>query len=471
MKEFLLIKTPIGTVPMIDCDAVASGPYQKNNNVDKFMENNILPYYNNTHSNSHNGKYMCQYIDLTRKTLKDIYCIQDPYEIIFTGNGCTQAINDTLELLDLNPKTVIITSEMEHHSNLLPWKTNYLNVEFVKLKENKIDLIDMEKKIRKYYLKKKPIFATFTGCSNITGIRQNIKEIRRITKKYKVPLLIDYAASAPYYKINPLLSDISVFSGHKFKNALNVPGIIIINKKLIKNKKICPGGGSIRYMSRNKIKFNNKLEKGGTPNITGIIRFGKVVSQVNFDKINIRHQEIINLVQKYGSKYNLFSDFGLKLVSKYQNMDIPIFSFIVENNHYNLFVKILNDFFGIQSRGGISCASLMAINILGKQNYTKIYQDIDRNKGVNKNYGWCRIHFHYDMTNDEIIYTLIAILFVSKNINKLKGRYVYNKEKNNWFHKNETKNTIDWEIKIPQYQKLNLISYINKKINKYNKFL
>jgi selenocysteine lyase/cysteine desulfurase len=474
-NKYLLIDTPYGSKPMIDCDAVASGSYKEGNEIDKFMNSNILPYYNNTHSNSHNGKLMCEYIELSKKEIRDKFNLKSNYKIVFTGYGCTEAINHAIHLINLPEDTVIVTSLMEHHSNLLPWKK--YKMKYIDIKDSLIDLEHLENVLSDLRKENKKFFCTFSGCSNVTGIIQPVSKLRKLTNTYGCKLMIDYAAVAPYIKINSQLSDIVCFSGHKFANALNVPGVLIINKNSINSKnKLCPGGGSIRYMTKYKVKYNDNLEKGGTPNILGIIRFGKILSETNYDKIKKRHKEIKSIVKNIDSTYNLFDGVNLKLINDMKTISrhnsIPIYSFFVNGNHYNLFVKLLNDLFGIQSRGGVSCASLLAQDAIGKKvkEYKKIFSKIEKNQGVDKEYGWCRVHFWYGMTDKEINYVLLSIIYISKHIDKLKDNYIYNKKKNNWFHKNENIRKIGWNIDAPEYKYLNLYEIIKSLQHfKYNK--
>ena len=118
---------------------------------------------------------------------------------------------------------------------------------------------------------------------------------------------------------------------------------------------------------------------------------------------------------------------------------LPIFSFIIKNFHCNLVVVLLNDLFGVQSRGGVSCCSVFAQNILHltESDQESIYKSIAQGNGVPTNYGWCRVSFHYVMTREEIEYILEAIRCVSRYIAKLHQYYVYDPAKNSWqYHTN-----------------------------------
>jgi selenocysteine lyase/cysteine desulfurase len=254
------------------------------------------------------------------------------------------------------------------------------------------------------------------------------------------------ATGGPYIKINMNKDrkngkyiDILVFSPHKFLGGPNTPGLLVLSKKCCKNDiPFCPGGGTVRFVTESMQKYSDDIEtreNGGTPNIVGSIKVGlcfQLKDQYQ-NYISEREKWIVRYVQ---NKLILLGD-HIEIINPIDNIDrIPIFSFRVKDIHYNLLVVLLNDLFGIQSRGGISCCSMYAQKILNidEKKKEKIYKSIIENDGVPSYYGWCRITFHYSMPNFIIDYILNSIEFVAKNAKKFKKYYLYDSKKNNWYY-------------------------------------
>lgn len=114
----------------------------------------------------------------------------------------------------------------------------------------------------------------------------------------------------------------------------------------------------------------------------------------------------------------------------------PIFSFMIDQLHYNLIVVLLNDLFGIQTRGGISCCSLLAQDLLhiGPTQQKKIHDQIVTGHGNPPDYGWCRISFHYSMPFFIVDYLVDAISFIAQYGRYFRRLYKYYPTKNTWLY-------------------------------------
>jgi selenocysteine lyase/cysteine desulfurase len=189
-------------------------------------------------------------------------------------------------------------------------------------------------------------------------------------------------------------------------------------------------------------KFNHYIddperrETGGTPNIIGCIKTGLVfqLKEELLPYILKRDRELCQLIHPV-----LEGTPGLHLIGPAHRLKVdqfPIYSFTIEGLHYNLVVVLLNDLFGIQTRGGVSCCSVYAEHLfhLCSQKRDKIYKQIVTNHGVPGDYGWCRVSFHYTMSDAVVRYILKAIAFVTKYGKSLAEQYTYNEEKNVWTH-------------------------------------
>jgi selenocysteine lyase/cysteine desulfurase len=487
-----IIETPYGKRHIIYADFTASGkPYYK---IEKFIKHNILPYYANTHSNAYCGKLMLKYIKASKnQIIKSLNC-NETDKIIFTGSGTSCAITHFIHLLNLEKgkKNIVIISEFEHNSNFLPWRHEHIELQIVKnLQNGLIDLDNLELILNKYKNYDKKIIACSAG-SNITGIIQNISAISILGHKYGFKVAFDFAAVGPYIHINMhKLSneydyiDAIYLSPHKFLGGPGTPGLLVANECIFLNDcPYYPSGGTVRYTSKSKNIYSNNLEvreSGGTPNIIGCIKIGFVF------QLKDKLQEFIikrdkEIVCKIKQKLNKINNIILLNPDCESNISqIPIYSFVIKKLHYNFVVALLNDLFGIQSRGGVSCSGIYAEQLLEitKQDEQNIINTILQNEGVPNDYGWVRITFHYTMSDLIIQYIINAIEFIANYGHLFINQYLYDKNTNIWNHRFFKENDIIYDynnINKEQnsiFKENNAIEYINyayKLINiqKYN---
>jgi selenocysteine lyase/cysteine desulfurase len=439
------IQTPFGSKYVINADVTATG--YPNRIVDEYLANHVIPFYNNTHSNAYCGRMMSHYIKLSKNIIKKSVKACEEDQVIFTGNGCSGAVNHLIHCLDLRnttpDETVVFISKAEHHSNHLPWKHLPITLVYVPLLSTGLfDTEFLERELVKYQ-RYTNVIASFIATSNVTGVHQHTDEVSQMVHRYGGIIFWDFAASAPYLPINMHRSDTigqyydAIFiSTHKFFGGAGAPGILLAKKGLFKNEvPYCPAGGTVRFACPTYQTYSQDIETketGGTPNIIGSIRAGLV-----FDLKN-RYQEYIEYWDKSMTPYihsRLSNIMGLRLLNPQSNLDRqPIFVFMIDQMHYNLIVVLLNDIFGIQSRGGISCCSLLAQDLLHitPTQQKKIHDQIVNDQGNPPDYGWCRVSFHYSMPSFIVEYIIDAIAFIAKNGKKLKKLYTYYPNKNTW---------------------------------------
>lgn len=442
-----------GTNHIIFADDTASGrPCPL---IDKLVEKNVYPYYSNTHSNALCGSLMKKLVNQSYDIIRGSFNVPSNQKIIFNGNGCTGAINHLINKIDVSKykKIVIHTTPFEHHSNYLPWiellkkHSCYHNHENDKYKANykvlpydsnynivtEEYLADLEKELLESDISlssRLDIFA-LTGCSNVTGKRYDLQYdyLRKMiddyhTKhNYKMYIFIDYACSAPYIDINMRLWDGCAFSGHKFLGGQATPGVLIINEDLLQiDTPYQPGGGCVNEADIYHVEYKHDkelLEMCGTPGIVGIIRLGYVLltKQTLRHKIEKNESSICEYVKSYMIKLcNKYPELKVIGLNQKTKDDLPIFSIGIKGMHYNLVTVLFNDLFGIQTRGGLSCAGT----------FGKI---IKQNHNIN---GWCRITFNYLMKKRDIIKILKGLKYILTNKEILRKYYSYNKNTNTY---------------------------------------
>jgi selenocysteine lyase/cysteine desulfurase len=474
------ITTPFGQKYIINADVTATG--YPNKIVEQYINNHILPYYNNTHSNAYCGRMMSHYIYLAKDKIKKAVNARPEDQIIFTGNGCSGAVNHLIHCLDLlnhTPEdTVVFISKAEHHSNHLPWTHLPVTLIYVPLLNTGIfDLQFLERELIKYQ-RYPNIIASFIATSNVTGVHQPTHLISQLIHKYGGLSFWDFAASSPYLPINVHYNDQygqyydAIFiSTHKFFGGPGAPGILIAHKNLFKNEvPYCPAGGTVRFACPRYQSYSQDIETketGGTPNIIGSIKAGLVFDFKNRYQSYIEYwdQSMTPYIQSRLTKFT-----NIKILNPLGNLNRqPIFAFMIDQLHYNLIVVLLNDLFGIQSRGGISCCSLLAQDLLGidQSQQKKIHDQIVTDHGMPPDYGWCRVSFHYSMPKMIVDYVIDAIGYVAKYGIQFKRLYKYYPSKNTWLH---CPNNCPWndfsqlKLSLDDYDKITPFKYLDQTI-------
>lgn len=439
-------------VKLLQCDHTASSYPLKI--VEKIIENNIYKYYSNTHSNNILGRIMNSFINLSKKYIMSSvngHCDTD--KIIFDGSGASGAINHLIHLIKSKlTNSVVFLSIYEHYSNYLPWYHYADEIVFLDV-DNKglIDLIKYENDLIKYKELKKNIFVSISACSNVLGIIQDINTIAFLCHKYNGLIFIDCATSAPYLPINMHIDDNkgiyldAIFlSPHKFPGGQSTPGILIINKNIICNKiSYTPSGGTVKFCSKNKGPVYNEnieiKENGGTPNIIGIIKCGLIfqIKDLFIKQIILHELYITRIFQKYLLKIQRKNKNLIILNPSNNTYRLPIFAIQILPYHYNFIVILLCDLFGITTRGGINCTSILPEHLLKLNNneINNINTYISNNKGMPNNYGWIRITLNNIHTKNDIILIIRAINYLCKNAYKYEKYYKYCPIKNNYLNK------------------------------------
>lgn len=428
---------------IIFADDVASG--RPCHIVDSLMTSNINPYYSNTHSNATCGILMKDMVNKTKDIIREELHLNLEQKIIFSGNGCTGAINHLTYKIDLDRYShiVIHSSPFEHHSNFLPWNellkrhstlysgiSEHRLIDYTKDFESTLDkyISDLETELSTGNNNKRLDILALSGCSNVTGKRFDLfyDDVVKFVKDYQrkgfnVFTVIDYACSAPYIDLDVSRFDACAFSGHKFLGGQTTPGVLIANETLLQiDVPFQPGGGCVNSADDKHTNYKQDkelLEMCGTPNICGIIRLGYVltIKRSIIDRIHNNDLIIGNFITekllKLEAKYPDLKVLGLK--SRHPR-DLPIFPITIKGLHYNLITVLFNDLFGIQTRGGISCAGTLG----------RIFRETENVDG------WCRISFNYLLTKRQIIKIIKSLEFIIIHGKRFADYYSYDKNKN-----------------------------------------
>ena len=321
----------------------------------------IVEYYENHNSNIHRGLHSLsadatnQY-ESSRKKIQNHFGIKNDYEVIFTS-GTTHGINIVSSGLEsqIGSSDELIVSEMEHHSNIVPWqilceKTG-AKLRVIPMKDNGSIDIEAFKKMLNNNVK----FVFVNHVSNSLGTINPIKEIIDLSHKNKTKVLIDGAQGAAHFKINLSEIDVDYYvaSAHKLCGPTGV-GFLYGKSELLEELPPYQGGGemisSVTFEKTEYADLPHKFE-AGTPNISGVIGFGAAIDYMNnigFDNIEAYEQELLKYATDRLNKIP-----GIKIYGDQVNK-ISVISFNLSNHHPSDIGSIL-DQFGIAVRTGQHC--------------------------------------------------------------------------------------------------------------------
>jgi len=445
--------SPYGEQKLIYADWIASGRLYKP--IEDKISSHFGPLVGNTHSeSSETGMQMTLSYHQAHKIIKDHVNASKEDVIITAGSGMTAMINKWQRILGLKVpeqlrpfiklegdlKPVVFITHMEHHSNHTSWQETIAEVIVIKpTKDGLVDLNDLERQLKRYEGRQLKIGA-FTACSNVTGIETPYHQMAKMVHKHGGYCFIDFACSAPYVNINmhpedPMEKlDAIFFSPHKFLGGPGTPGVLIFDSKLYKNMvPDNPGGGTVDWTNpwgQHKFVSNIELrEDGGTPAFLQTIKAAlciKLKEQMGVENIKAREEELVKIVFNGLRKIE-----GLHILADNIEHRLGAISFYVDNIHYNLIVKLLNDRFGIQVRGGCSCAGTYGHYLLHvtPEQSQHITEKIDHGD-LSEKPGWVRMSVHPTMTNDEIYLFCNAVREITEKITEWSKDYNYLSHKN-----------------------------------------
>jgi len=437
----------------------SEGYYQKHIQEAEHLQN-LEKYNGNSEQRlfEMHGQAITDFIDIIRKN----YNISSKASIL-------KLINDYEKF-----KPVIFNSLYEHNSNSLSWRETQCEIVLID-GECEIFYENLKNKLDEFknsYIK----IGSFTASSNITGLLLDVDKIASMMHKENGFAFFDYAAGAPYLKIDltdPLpqdyrdmlhftkLNDYELktcfkdgmfFSPHKFVGGPNTPGVLIVHDRIHRNqlKPTQAGGGTVIFVYKNNIDYildPELKEESGTPNIIGSIRLGlmiSIISKISHKDILLKEEEYIDLfLSKLGKIPNLYilHDNLLK------NMPhIPVFSLMISSCgkflHPNYICALLNDLFGIQSRPGCSCAPNYGKYLLGfdndKEKFKTMEKLIEEGKEIFRP-GYARLNLPYFYPKYIIEYVIDSIKFICEYGYLLLGLYNYDITSGKFYYYNSSK--------------------------------
>lgn len=460
---------PFGVRRVTYADYTASG--RALTFIEDYLRNAVLPLYANTHTESSGtGLQTSRFRDEARSIIREAVGASDEHAVIFCGSGMTGAINKLVDVLGLRlpselddryrlrdripaaERPVVCIGPYEHHSNELPWRESIADVVTIpEDHDGRIDLAALERALVAHADRPLKI-GSFSAASNVTGILSDTRAISVLLHRHGALSLWDFAAAGPYVEIEMAphrpgpdaeldTKDAVVISPHKFIGGPGTPGVLVARRALFRNRvPTAPGGGTVLYVNPLEHVYladPEHREEGGTPAIVESIRAGLVFAlkeAVGVEAIRAREEAFIARAIDAWSDEPAIGILGNPALPR-----LSIVSFTVRHDgrylHHNLVVALLNDLFGIQSRGGCSCAGPYGHRLLGIDIETShaFEREIARGcEGIKP--GWVRVNFNYFLSEAVFDFIVRAVALVARDGWRLAPWYRFEPATGLWRH-------------------------------------
>ncbi len=454
-------ESPFGRKKIIYTDWTASGRLYRP--IEEKLMNAFGPFVANTHTETTvSGTAMTKAYHHARNIIKQHVNANQNDVLITDGTGMTGVVNKFQRILGIKvpenlkdfiaipieKKPVVFISHMEHHSNQTSWLETIADVEVIPSTEDGLFSLENLKVLLEKYKERTLKIASITSCSNVTGIRTPYHEAAKMMHQHNGVCFVDFACSGPYVSIDmhpedeEAYLDAIFFSPHKFLGGPGTSGVLVFNKKLYNNMvPDCPGGGTVSWTNPwGEHKYIDNIEDredGGTPGFLQVIKTALAIQlkdEMGIDNILKREHEIVEYV--FDSLQNVSN---IKILAGQHQERLGVISFFIDDLHFNLGVKLLNDRFGIQTRGGCSCAGTYGHFLLHVDQETshKLVNEISLGDLIRKP-GWIRMSIHPTTTSAEIEYVCNAIKSLAENHKEWALEYRYDTETNEFIHQQAT---------------------------------
>jgi selenocysteine lyase/cysteine desulfurase len=436
--------------------------------IEDFIRDVVLPTYANTHTESSGtGRQTSRLREDARRVVRDALGGDDDTLVIFTGSGATAAIDKLVRIMGLRipsqledrydlsaaipvaDRPVVFVGPFEHHSNELPWRESIAEVVQIPADaDGHIDLAALEAALVTYADRPMRI-GSFSAASNVTGIVSDTARIARLLHRHGALSFWDFAAAAPYVEIDMAPADPearldAVFvSPHKLIGGPGTPGVLGVRRELVTNRvPSVPGGGTVAYVNPlEHVYLDDPIarEEGGTPDIIGAIRAGLVFGLKQAVGVPLIKSVEAALLQRAVEAWS--TEPAIEILGNAVAERLSIVSFVVRPPggsylHHNFVVALLNDLFGIQSRGGCSCAGPYGHRLLGIdiEHSHAFQQEISAGcEGIKP--GWVRVNFTYFLDEPVGDYIIEAVRFVAREGDRFLNDYFFDPPSGLWRHR------------------------------------
>ncbi len=450
--------TPYGEQTIVYADWTASGRLY--GPIERRLLETFGPFVGNTHSDSSiTGQLMTSAYHHAHTIIKRHVNAGSDDALLFVGTGMTAGINKLQRILGVKAPEqfrssihlseedtpVVFVTHMEHHSNQTTWYETLADVHVLAATiDGHVDTNDLSAALERYRNRRIKI-GSFSACSNVTGVQAPLHALATIMHEHGGIAIVDFAASAPYVSIDMHPAedaerlDAIIFSPHKFIGGPATPGVLILHKDLYTLKTPDqPGGGTVLWTNpwgeHRYIPDIEMREDGGTPGFLQAIKASLAVmlkEEMQVEKIAEREKELCSMMFE-----RMRTVPGLHILADGIEERLPVFSFYIEHLHFNLIVRLLNDRYGIQARGGCSCAGTYGHYLLhvDREHSHRITNQIDHGD-LSAKPGWVRLSLHPTTTGKEVDLIADALAAIARHGQEWQVDYDYSPHNNEFYHR------------------------------------
>jgi len=473
------MRSPLGERRITYADFTASGRGVAS--VERYLLR-VLESYGNTHTeDDYTGGLTSQHLLRAERCIKAAVHADERYRIIGCGYGTTGAVHRLQQILGVyippvtretlkdsyegyfsagelprfrkhidEGRPVVFVGPYEHHSNEVSWRECLAEVVEVDLDgEGSLDLQDLRAKLSAPRYAGRRKIGAFSAASNVTGLKTPVYEGARLLHEHEALAFFDFAAMAPYSRIDVCRDPQSFFDGiyfspHKFLGGPGAAGILVIHERVYRAAlpPTCGAGGTVDFVSADEQEYNPDIEtreKPGTPGILQVVRAALVMQLqelLGVERIEARDRELIGRAL---GRFRAHPDIEV-LGNPDPERRVAICSFNIRAGdaylHPRFVVRLLNDLFGIQSRAGCSCAGPYGHRLLKiDRERSHLYKEKILHGDAGIKPGWCRVGFHYLLTDEEFDFICDAVEFVAEHGRVFLPLYRFDLHTGAWRHR------------------------------------
>ncbi len=474
-----VVETPFGRRRVTYADHTASG---RGVTMVEDQVRRALELYGNTHTEDDStGTATSHLLHEAESRIKSFVNAGPRHKIVCVGAGTTAAVHHLQQILGIylppagkdlftsllrrhlaadqfdalwarlkRERPVVFVGPYEHHSNEVSWRECYAEVVEIELtSEGRLDLDDLVARVSSPAYAGRRRIGAFSAASNVSGVTTPVYDVARILHEHDALAFFDFAAAAPYVKMDMRRDERSefdalYFSPHKFLGGPGSSGVLIFHERIYRGD-LSPtvgAGGTVDYVGFDGQAYSTDVEvreKAGTPGILQTLRAAlamELKEMLGPARIQEREAELCRRAHAA-----LCAHPAIELMGGVGPDDrLPIFSFNIRVGsswlHPRFVTTLLNDLFGIQSRAGCSCAAPYGHRLLHiDARQSKEFQRTIACGNVGLKPGWARVNFHFLHTDEEVQFLLEAILFVADQGKTFLPLYEFDLHTGAWRHR------------------------------------